>query len=59
MSSSLLLCGSYILPMSVDERFCKADFRKLPKVDVFMIGEYMNKNDCYKVAEVQSVKAQG
>jgi hypothetical protein len=44
--------------MSADERFIKADSKNLPKVDVFMIGEYLNKNDCYNVAEVQGVKAQ-
>jgi hypothetical protein len=44
--------------MSADERFVKADSRNLPKVDVFMIGEYLNKNDCHNVAEVQGVKAQ-
>jgi hypothetical protein len=44
-SSSLLLCVNYILPkMSADERFVTADSRNLPKVDVFMIGEYLNKN---------------
>jgi hypothetical protein len=42
--SSLLLCDNYILPtMSANERFVKADSRNLPKVDVFMIGEYLNK----------------
>jgi hypothetical protein len=44
--------------MSADEWFVKADSRNLPKVDVSMIGEYLNKNECYNVAEVQSVKAQ-
>jgi hypothetical protein len=44
--------------MYADERIVKADSRNLPKVDVFMIGEYFKKNDCYNVAEVQSVKAQ-
>jgi hypothetical protein len=44
--------------MSADGRFVKADSRNLPKVDVFMIGEYLNKNDCYNVVEIQSVKAQ-
>jgi hypothetical protein len=45
--------------MSADERFVKADSRNLLiKVYVFMIGEYMNKDYCYNVAEVQSVKAQ-
>jgi hypothetical protein len=44
--------------MSADERFAKANSRNLPKVDVFMIGEYLNKNYCHNVAEVQSVKAQ-
>jgi hypothetical protein len=44
--------------MSADERFFKADSRNLLAVDVFMIGEYLNKNYCYKVAEVQSVKTQ-
>jgi hypothetical protein len=44
--------------MSADERFVKADSRNLLKVDVFMIGEYLNKNDCYNVAEVQGVKTQ-
>jgi hypothetical protein len=59
MSSALRLCDNYILPtISADESFVKADFRILPKVDVFMIGEYLNKNYCYNVAEVQSVKAQ-
>jgi hypothetical protein len=43
--------------MSADESFVKADYRNLLKVDVFMIGEYLNKNYCYNVAEVQSVKA--
>jgi hypothetical protein len=43
--------------MSADERFVKADSRNLLKVDVFMIGEHVNKNYCYNVAEVQSVKA--
>jgi hypothetical protein len=44
--------------MSANERFVKADSRNLPKVDVCIIGEYLNKNDCYNVAEVQCVKAQ-
>jgi hypothetical protein len=44
--------------MSADERFVKADSRNLLKADVFMICEYFNKNDCYNVAEVQSVKTQ-
>jgi hypothetical protein len=44
--------------MSADERFVEADSRNLPKVDVFMTGEYLNKNDCYNVAEVYGVKAQ-
>jgi hypothetical protein len=44
--------------MSADERFVKAGSRNLPKVYVFMIGENLNRNDCYNVAEVQSVKAQ-
>jgi hypothetical protein len=44
--------------MSANERSVKADSRNLPKVDVFMTGEYLNKNNCYNVAEVQSVKAQ-
>jgi hypothetical protein len=43
--------------MSADERFVKTDSRNLPKVDVFMIREYFNKNYCYNVAEEQSVKA--
>jgi hypothetical protein len=59
VSSSLFLCDNYILPMmSADERFVKADSRNLLKVNIFMIGEYLNKNYCYNVAEVQSVKAQ-
>jgi hypothetical protein len=37
--------------MSADEIFFKADSRNLPKVDVFMIGEYFNKNDCYNVVK--------
>jgi hypothetical protein len=44
--------------MSADERFVKAYSRNLLKVDVFMIGEYLNKNDCYNVGEIQSMKAQ-
>jgi hypothetical protein len=36
----------------------KANSRNLPKVDVFMIGEYLKKNDCYNIAEIQGVKAQ-
>jgi hypothetical protein len=44
--------------MPANERFVKADYRNLPKADVFMIGEYLNKNYCYNVGEVQSVKAQ-
>jgi hypothetical protein len=44
--------------MSADERFVKTDSRNLPKVDVFMIGEYLSKNVCYNVAEVQIMKAQ-
>jgi hypothetical protein len=45
--------------MSADERSVKADSRNLPKVlDVFMIGEYLNKNDRYNVPEVQDVKEQ-
>jgi hypothetical protein len=44
--------------MSAYERFVKANSRNLPKVDVFMIGEYLYKNDCYNVAEVHCVKAQ-
>jgi hypothetical protein len=47
VSSSLLLCDNYILPTSADERFVKADSRNLSKEDVFMIGEYLNKNHCY------------
>jgi hypothetical protein len=47
VSSSLLLCDNYILPkMCADESFVKADSRNLPKVDVFMIGEYVDENDC-------------
>jgi hypothetical protein len=44
--------------MSADERFVNADSRNLPKVDVFIIGDYLNKNYCFIVAEVQSMKAQ-
>jgi hypothetical protein len=45
MTSSLLLCDNHFLPtMSADERFFEADSRNLFKVDVFMIGEYLNKN---------------
>jgi hypothetical protein len=44
--SSLLLCDNCILPTrSADERFIKADSRNLPKVDVFMMGKYLNKNE--------------
>jgi hypothetical protein len=43
--------------MYADERFVEADSRNLPKVDVFMIGEYLNKNDCYNVAECESTEA--
>jgi hypothetical protein len=28
--------------MSADEKFVKADSRNLPKVDVFMMSEYLN-----------------
>jgi hypothetical protein len=59
VSSSLLLCDNYFLPtMSADVRFVEADSRNLLKVDVFMIGEYLNENYCYNVAEVQRVKTQ-
>jgi hypothetical protein len=44
--------------MSANEIFVKADSRNLPNVDVSMIGEYLNKNECYNVAEVQGVKVQ-
>jgi hypothetical protein len=43
---------------NANETFDKADSRNLPEVNVFMTGEYLKKNDCYNVAEVQSVKAQ-
>jgi hypothetical protein len=44
--------------MFADERFVKADSMNLTKVDVFMIGEYLNENFCYNVAEERSVRAQ-
>jgi hypothetical protein len=44
--------------MSAEERFVEDDSRNLLKVDVVMLGEYLNTNYCYNVAEVQSVKAQ-
>jgi hypothetical protein len=44
--------------MFADERFVKANSWNLPKVDIFMIGEYLNKSDCCNVSEVQAVKAQ-
>jgi hypothetical protein len=47
VSSSLLLCDNYILTtMSADERFVTVDSTNLPEVDVFIIGEYLNENDC-------------
>jgi hypothetical protein len=53
-----LTCHNTLRAMFADERFVIADSRNLPKVDVSMTGEYLNKSECYKVAEVQGVKAQ-
>jgi hypothetical protein len=52
VSSSVLLCDNdTLLTMSADERFVKADSGNLPKGDVSMIGEYLNKKQCSTLLE--------
>jgi hypothetical protein len=45
--------------MSADERFVKADSGNLPKGDVSMIGEYLNKNQCSTLLEYKVWKHSG
>lgn len=37
--------------------FIKADSRNLPKIDIFMVFEYIKQSDKFNAAEVRNAKA--
>ena len=41
----------------LEERFVKADSRNLPKVDIFMVYEYISTDDRFDAPEIRGVKA--